>query len=261
MSNTADNTVSKVAVDSINVLSGADPVELDRRVAFMQQYASSPLPDTEQLQNLGLYINRPALSRLLFMHELYQKIVDVHGVIMEFGVRWGQNLVLFSNFRGIYEPYNYNRKIIGFDTFSGFPSVDEKDGTMVAAGDYGVTANYDDYLAALLDYHESESPIAHKQKYQLIKGDATNSFAQYLTDHPETIVAFAYFDFDIYLPTRHCLELLLPRLTKGSVLAFDELNCPEFPGETIALLEVIGLSKYAIKRSPLNPLISYLIVE
>lgn len=253
--------MTKAAIEAINVLSGADAVEKDRRRAFLEQYAQSPLPDDEQLQNLGLYINRPALSRLLFMHELYQKIVEVHGVIMEFGVRWGQNLVLFANFRGIYEPYNYNRKIIGFDTFSGFPGVDEKDGTLVSIGDYGVSDGYEVYLQTLLDYHESESPVSHKKKYQLIKGDATTTFADYLAGQPETIVAFAYFDFDIYTPTRDCLEQLLPRLTKGSVLAFDELNCPEFPGETLALLEVVGLSRYAIKRSPLNPLISYMIIE
>jgi hypothetical protein len=82
-----------------------------------------------------------------------------------------------------------------------------------------------------------------------------------LSSHPETIVALAYFDFDIYLPTRRCLELVRDRLTKGSVVAFDELNCPEFPGETIALKEVFGLDKYAIRRSPLNPLISYFVVS
>jgi hypothetical protein len=53
----------------------------------------------------------------------------------------------------------------------------------------------------------------------------------------------------------------MKRVTRGSVIAFDELNCPEFPGETIAVMEAIGLSKYAIKRSPLNPLISYLVVD
>jgi hypothetical protein len=74
-------------------------------------------------------------------------------------------------------------------------------------------------------------------------------------------VSFAYFDFDIYLPTKVCLEAILPRLTKGSIIAFDELNCPEFPGETLAVMEVLGLSNYAIKRSTLNPLISYLIIE
>ena len=58
-----------------------------------------------------------------------------------------------------------------------------------------------------------------------------------------------------------CLELLLPRLTRGSVIAFDELNSPEFPGETLALMETIGLSRYAIRRSPLNPLVSYLVID
>ena len=53
-------------------------------------------------------------------HELYQKILNVHGVVIEFGTRWGQNLALFESFRGMYEPYNHFRKIIGFDTFEGF---------------------------------------------------------------------------------------------------------------------------------------------
>jgi len=63
------------------------------------------------------------------MNDLYRKSMDMHGVIMEFGVRWGQDLALFECFRGMYEPFNHNWKILGFDTFSGFPSVHEKDGS------------------------------------------------------------------------------------------------------------------------------------
>ena len=245
----------------INVLSGSSESEKDRRERFLELYANSPVIDAEKLQNLGLYMGRPALSRVLFMQELYRMIVPVHGVVMEFGVRWGQNMALFSNLRGIYEPYNYNRKIIGFDTFSGFPSVDPRDGGLVTEGDYSVTADYEQHLETVLGYHESESPVPHKKKFELVKGDATRTLGEYLERQPETIVALAYFDFDIYEPTRACLDLLLPRLTRGSVLAFDELNCPEFPGETLAVMEVLGLDKYAIRRSPLNPLISYMIVD
>ena len=79
--------------------------------------------------------------------------------------------------------------------------------------------------------------------------------------HPETIIALAYFDFDLYTPTRDCLKAILPHLTKGSVLAFDELNMPEFPGETLAVKEVLGLSRYAIRRDPSNPLASWMVVE
>ncbi len=128
-------------------------------------------------------------------------------------------------------------------------------------GDYSVTADYEPHLEAVLGYHESESPVAHKKKYELIKGDATRTLGEHMERQPETIVALAYFDLDICEPTRACLDLLLPQLTRGSVLAFDELNCPKFPGETLAMMEVLCLDKYAIRRSPLNPLISYMIVD
>lgn len=247
--------------DGIKVLSGSTREQVASRAEFFQMFKQSPLPEGELLSNLGLYMNRQTLSRILFMHELYQKIINVHGVIMEFGVRWGQNLALFESFRGIYEPYNYNRKIVGFDTFGGFPAVDAKDGAQVAEGDYGVTDNYAAYLERVLQYHESESPIPHKKKFELVKGDACLTIDDYLQRHSETVVALAYFDFDIYLPTRKCLEAIRDRLTRGSVLAFDELNCPEFPGETLAVKEVLGLDRYAIRRSPLNPLCSYLVIE
>ena len=247
--------------NEIKILGGSTSGETSSRAKFCHMLKETPIPDNELLSNLGLYLNRQTLSRILFMHDLYQKVIDVHGVVMEFGVRWGQNLSLFQSFRGMYEPYNYNRKIIGFDTFSGFPEVDDKDGDKVFAGDYGVSPNYETYLSQVLDYQESESPIPHKKKYELVKGDATKAIGTYLNDHPETIVALAYFDFDIYLPTKKCLEAIKGRLTKGSIIAFDELNCPEFPGETLAFKEVFGLDRFAIKRSPFNPLCSYVVVD
>jgi hypothetical protein len=246
---------------TMNVQSSSTPEEVNTREAFFEKFKNAPIPDNELLTNLGLFISRQTLSRILYMQELYSKIISVHGVIMEFGVRWGQNLSLFSSLRGMYEPFNYNRKIIGFDTFSGFPVLSKKDGDLLAIGDYAVAADYEKYLEAILSYHEKESPIPHKKKFELVKGDASVTFKNYLEKNPHTIVAMAYFDFDIYQPTKDCLELLLPRLTKGSVIAFDELNCPEFPGETLAVMETIGLSKYAIKRSPLNPLISYIVID
>jgi hypothetical protein len=161
----------------------------------------------------------------------------------------------------MYEPYNYNRKIIGFDTFSGFPSVDAKDGAKVAAGDCAVAEQYQEFLTIVLENHEADSPIPQKKKFELVAGDATRTIHEYFARQPETIVALAYFDFDIYQPTKTCLEAILPRLTRGSVIAFDELNCLELPGETIAVLETVGLSKYGLRRDPQNPLVSWMIMD
>jgi hypothetical protein len=237
--------------------------ERNLRKGFLDLFKHCPIPEKELLSNLGLFIKRQDLSKLLFMNDLYKQIIQVHGVVAEFGVRWGNNLALFESFRGIYEPYNHNRKMLGFDTFAGFPSVHEKDGSadIVAAGAYSVIPGYEAYLEQILAYHEQESPIPHIQKYCLVKGDATVEAEKYFADHPETIIALAYFDFDLYEPTRKCLEVIKSRVTKGTVIGFDQLNDHGFPGETLALKEVFGLDKYRIRKSPYASVQSYIVIE
>lgn len=244
--------------NQINVLIASSEKEIASRKTLVKYLKNTPIPDEELLSNLGLYLNRQTLSRIMFMNELYKKIVNRHGVVMEFGVRWGQNLSLFSSFRGMHEPYNYNRKIIGFDTFSGFVGVNSKDGDLVNAGDYSVTEKYKDYLNDILKIHQDNSPVPHINKFELIEGDATITVNDYLDKNPHTIISLAYFDFDIYKPTKDCLTSILPFLTKGSIIAFDELNCKEFPGETLAFKEVFDLNKYELKRDIHNPLCSYI---
>ena len=245
----------------INYIS--DKESLEKREDFTQLLRNSPIPNKELSSNLGLYLNRPLLSKILFLDNLYQKIVNTHGVIMEFGVRWGQNISLFQSLRGIYEPYNFNRKIIGFDTFEGFPAVHDKDGNheIVEAGSFNVTKNYKEHLDQILDYQKHENPLPKLQKCELVVGDANKTIHEYLAKHPETLIAFAYFDFDIYEPTKNCLEAIKPHLCKGAIIAFDELNLDTFPGETLAFQEVLGANNFKIHRSPLTPYQSYVIFE
>lgn len=236
--------------------------ERELRERFIGLLQNSPIPSTELLGNLALYLNRQTLSHLLFMHDLYLKILPAHGVIMEFGVRWGRNLALFESFRGIYEPYNLKRHILGFDTFAGFPSVDLQDGhaAPITAGSYAVSPQYEQYLQSVLDYHEQESPIAHLKKYTLLAGDVAETLPKYLAEHPETVIALAYFDLDLYRPTKAALSAIKPHLHAGSVLGFDELGDSVYPGETIALREELGLLQYKILRDVRTPDQSYIII-
>jgi hypothetical protein len=249
--------------EQFRIVNRSSTDELNVRNRLLDLYKRSPIPEQEQLFHLGLFLNRQAMARILWMHELYSKIINVPGVVMEFGVRWGQNLALFESFRGIYEPYNYTRKVIGFDTFSGFAGVRAEDGAapIVAEGAYSVTPGYEQYLSELLDYHEKESPVSHIKKYALVKGDAAQTIEEYLEKNPETIVSLAYFNMDIYQPTVKALQALKKVVTKGSVIGFDELNCPHFPGETRALQEAFGLDKIRLVRYPHNPYPAYFVVE
>lgn len=252
--------MTKPVFKFVNRSSGA---ELGARQELLDLFKNSPIPEDEIQFNLGLFLNRQSMARILWMHELYSKILTVPGVIMEFGVRWGQNLGLFTSFRGIYEPYNYTRKVVGFDTFSGFAGTSAKDGKadIIEEGAYSVTAGYEEYLDRILQYHQKESPVAHIKKHALVKGDAAETLEKYLHDNPETIVALAYFNMDIYQPTFKCLKALRKVLTKGSIIGLDELNCPHFPGETTALQDALGLDKVRLIRQPHNPYPAYLVVE
>lgn len=239
----------------------ASQEELKRREKLIQLFCDNPIPKQEILANLGLFLKGPTLSRIFYMDDIYKKILPVHGIVVEFGVRWGQNLALFQNFRSLYEPYNFNRKIVGFDTFEGFSSVSDKDGPLAIVDDFATTPQYDQYLEQVLNYHEQENPISHIKKYELIRGDATVELEKYLKENPETIIALAYFDLDLYEPTKICLELIQDYLTKGSIIGFDELNHHHYPGETLALKEIMGLQKYSISRSIYSRINSFITIE
>ena len=243
------------------IKSSADSNYRDTRLEIANALRNSPIPDAELMGNLGLYIERMHLSRILLMNELYKRIIKVPGVIIEFGVRWGQNIALFNAFRGMYEPDNYTRRVIGFDTFSGFPDITAQDlmraEISIKAGDYAVSDDWQQSLEKILHYHDKLSPLSHLKKWELVAGDATKTFPVYLSEHPELIVSLAYFDFDIYKPTKECLKLLKPHLTRGSIVVFDELNCPEFPGETIAVQEILGINSIRLERDPNNLMVSW----
>jgi len=243
------------------ILSSSEEKDLQKQ--FVASFKSSPLPDDEILPNLGLFLTSKALSRILFFYEIYKKIIHTHGIIIEFGVRWGQTLSIMSALRGIFEPFNRHRKIVGFDTFDGFRGIGKEDGELSKCkdGSFSVTPRYEDYLDRILSLQEKLNPMSHLKRYELVKGDAVKTIPEYLKRHPETIISLAIFDFDIYAPTKAALEAIKPHLCKGSILVFDELCDDLLPGETIALRETWGLNNVRIQRFPMTARISYLEVE
>lgn len=242
----------------------ASEEQLSARETLVRLYRETPLPVEQLLTNPGLYMRSTILAKILYLNELYTRIVSRPGIVMEFGVWWGQNLALFESFRAVLEPYNYTRKIVGVDTFTGYTKPTEADGSneLVTEGAYSVVENYEEYLTELLEYHERENVMNQVRKFELLKGDAPVVTEEYLKRHPETIIALAYFDMQLYEPTKKCLTAILPHLTRGSVIAMDELNSDEFPGETVAVSEVFGdLRNVNVFRSQFLPDRSYIVIE
>lgn len=210
----------------------------EKHFTLIEKLFDSPIPKEEIARNLLLFADRRILSRFLFMNELYLKSLDIHGSIFEFGVRYGVNTSVLTSLRGIHEPYNHNRKIIAFDTFEGFTDIDAKnDDKSIKDGDFGVPKNYIDFLNSVLQIHESLAPLSNIKKYEFIKGDINHTLPKYLEDNPQTLISFVYLDFDLYSPTLNTLKLIENFLSPGAIIAFDEINDENWPGETVALRE------------------------
>ena len=62
---------------------------------------------------------------------------------------------------------------------------------------------------AILSEQEKLNPLNHIKKFEIIKGDATKTFKNYLLKNPQTIISLIFFDFDIYEPTKKILEIIL----------------------------------------------------
>lgn len=209
-------------------------------------------------------MRRQDITRFLTKYELFQLALPVHGNVVECGVFAGGGLASWLHFSSILEPYNHTRRIVGFDTFSGFPSVHSKD-TSAGSSDhlhksaFNISVDIKSEISDLIKLHDQNRPLGHIPKVELVQGDACKSISKYVKDHPSLLISLLYLDFDIYAPTKAALEHLLPRVAKGGIVAFDELNCPEFPGETTALLESLDMSKVPLRRTNLDPHISYFI--
>ncbi len=243
------------------------PGDYSYREALESYFSESPGTATEKLENFSKYVPRQNMARLLARYEIFKHILDVQGSIVECGVLFGGGLMSFAQLSAILEPYNFQRRIIGFDTFTGFPEVSEEDtkgaperkSAHLKVGGFTAPSAYEDILRAVSVFDKNRF-LSHFPKVHVVKGDFKETSKEFLEDHPHLLISCLYLDFDIYEPTKLAIERFFPRIPKGGVVVFDEINEEAFPGETIAVMESLKVHKLRIKRFPFEPRMSYAIV-
>ena len=232
------------------------------REAYLQTLKSWEVSQShilDKLEAFPRFATKRSISRFVVKNEIFQKVLQVNGSIIECGVFNGAGLFTWASLSEIYEPVNHTRKIIGFDTFGGFPSVSDQDNLSQFKSKKGDLCG--DSLHSLeesISKHDLERALGHIPKIELVQGDFMQTGASYLEQNPHTLISLLYLDFDLYNPTNEALKLFTPRMSAGSVIAFDELNCCNFPGESIAYLEFLRKKRLRLERSPIDPWISWI---
>ncbi|MEE4012516.1 TylF/MycF/NovP-related O-methyltransferase [Roseibium sp. FZY0029] len=206
-----------------------------------------------------VFAERQLVTSVLTRIDLFKKVLEVQGAIVECGVHRANSLFLYYHLSTILEPYNFNRKIVGFDTFEGFRSLSENDAAELKETDFADTSF--DRLQSWTSLQDQNRALPHIPKIDLVKGDATVTIPAYVAENPHLIIALLYLDFDIYEPTRVALEHLLPLVPKGGIVGLDEINSKKWQGETIALKEQVKIGSVSLKKFYYDPWVSYYEVE
>ncbi len=219
-----------------------------------------------KLNNFEKFVRGQSLTRFIARYELFKRILTTTGAVIECGVHNGGGLFAWAKLSNALEPYNTKRKIIGFDSFEGFPDISEndkiaeKDNKEIKAGGFKSENNIYEEILELKGKFENEKTIQGYDKIKVIKGDANYTMPDYIKNNPETLVSLVYLDFDIYKPTITAIDTFLPRICKGGIIAFDEVNDAKWPGETMALLEKLNLNKHKLESFELYPQMSFITI-
>lgn len=221
-------------------------------------------PDSVEikLENFPKYVRRQHLKRFLTMYEIYKLILPVKGSVVECGVYKGFGTMTWAKLSTMLEPENLTRRIYGFDTFAGFPSVGSKDENPVTEHERGslYADSYEELLELIAEY-DRDRFLGHMDKVHLVKGDVVETIPKFIIEHKHLVVSLLFLDLDLYEPTKIAVEHFVPRMPKGAVIAFDELDNPMWPGETMALLESLGFRRLELRRMEWDPYIAFAILD
>ncbi len=124
----------------------------------------------------------------------------------------------WAQFSAIFEPTNHQRRVVGFDTFSGFPKLSKEDRLSESqeARRGGLAANCYEHLQRCIELFDLNRFVAHVPKVELVRGDALTTIPKFLEDNPQLIVSLLYLDFDIYEPTLSALRNISASNAEGS---------------------------------------------
>jgi macrocin-O-methyltransferase TylF-like protien len=225
-------------------------------------FQSSADPVETRLEAFPRYARRKTITRFITLYELFKRVLLVKGSVVECGVFRGFSLMTWAHLSAVLEPANLTRRIYGFDSFAGFPSVGDADQNPRHTALPGELAS-DSFseLQKVIELYDSDRFLGHIDKVHLVRGDVAATIPSFMADHRHLVVSLLFLDLDLWEPTKVALEQFLPRMPKGAILAFDELDNPIWPGETEALMQTVGVGRFRIRRFGWDPYVGYAVIE
>ena len=194
--------------------------------------------DAENLFYLNAKTSR--LGKFIYHYEIYKKIIDIPGDILEFGVFKGASFSRFLSFRTILENQD-SRKIVGFDDFGTFTVKGTKD-------DRSFAKKFNNMLGKGIDQKKLEKLLKKNKhnNFELIKGDVVKTLPTYLNRNKGFKIALLHLDLDIFRPTKYVLKKLFSRMQKNGIILIDDYS--EIYGATKAIDDFLKKKKLKVEK-------------
>ncbi len=186
------------------------------------------------------------MGNILAHYELYKKILDLPGDVVELGVFKGGSIIQFATFRELLENER-SRKIIGFDIFGEFPQTEKLESDKEFVNKWN-KQHMGEFLSREDIYKSLEVKDIHN--VELVKGDICQTLDEYLEGNPHMRISFLHIDTDVYEPAKAGLEKLFDKVVRGGVIVFDDYGTVE--GETIAIDDFLRDKEYIIRKFPFS---------
>lgn len=158
-------------------------------------------------------------TKILARYELFKMVMEIPGDIVEGGVFKGTGVLYWAKLIQVFNPLSV-RKVVGFDTFEGYPETTKHEYDKKAGEQFIQSAMYTEVSPDEIMEIAKQLHIDHR--VELVKGDASITIKDYVESNPGFRVALLNLDFDIYDPTAIALEYMYPRVVPGGVIVFDE---------------------------------------
>ena len=224
-----------------------------QKEALEALFESTGMSDFERFRNFPVFTPRYNLSRFLVHYELFKKIRELPGAIVDLGVYQGASTFTWAKLCEIFCPTDVRKVVYAFDTFKGFPSLSKNDGGRSEKNDRKVGgfhsgAAIERDLKLAQEAMRPDKHIRHINRIEFVKGDAVKTIPKFVKSKGAGLrVALLNIDFDLYEPTKTALKYFIPLMVRGGVIILDEYALETFGGETKAVDEYF---KKAFGRLP-----------
>lgn len=214
-----------------------------QREELEKLFTNTGLSVFEMFRNFPAFTPRYNIARFLAHYELFKKVYELPGVIIDVGVYKGASTFTWAKLCEIFCPTDVRKVVYAFDSFEGFPAVTNEDGVEdnkyeKKSGGFFTGSSIEHDLHLAQKAMNFDKHIKHIDRIQFIKGDISKSVPDFVKSKGSGLkIVLLNIDCDLYGPTKVALENLVPLMVRGGIIIADEYALETFGGETKAIDE------------------------